>query len=80
MHEEQILLQYFKHGTFHSRKAAKSGTIDHVLPIFNEMSLTPCRPDGLLIKKKVNVYLPYLMMKVPDHLYVLGDTIHVTRK
>jgi hypothetical protein len=24
--------------------------------------------------KKVNVYLPSLMMKVPDHLYVLGDT------
>jgi hypothetical protein len=33
--------------------------------------------------KKENVYLPSLMMKVPDHLYVLGDTyhtcIHVTR-
>jgi hypothetical protein len=25
-------------------------------------------------KKKVNVYLPFLMMKVPNHLYVLGDT------
>jgi hypothetical protein len=24
--------------------------------------------------EKVNVYLPSLMMKVPDHLYVLGDT------
>jgi hypothetical protein len=24
--------------------------------------------------KKINVYLPSLMMKVPDHLYVLGDT------
>jgi hypothetical protein len=24
--------------------------------------------------KKVNVYLPSLMMKVPDHLYVLDDT------
>jgi hypothetical protein len=24
--------------------------------------------------KKVNVYLPSLMMKVPNHLYVLGDT------
>jgi hypothetical protein len=24
--------------------------------------------------KNVNVYLPSLMMKVPDHLYVLGDT------
>jgi hypothetical protein len=24
--------------------------------------------------KKVNVYLPSLVMKVPDHLYVLGDT------
>jgi hypothetical protein len=24
--------------------------------------------------QKVNVYLPSLMMKVPDHLYVLGDT------
>ena len=23
---------------------------------------------------KVNVYLPSLVMKVPDHLYVLGDT------
>jgi hypothetical protein len=23
---------------------------------------------------KVNVYLPSLMMKVPNHLYVLGDT------
>jgi hypothetical protein len=22
----------------------------------------------------VNVYLPSLMMKVPDHLYILGDT------
>jgi hypothetical protein len=22
--------------------------------------------------KKVNVYLPSLMMKVPDHVYVLG--------
>jgi hypothetical protein len=26
------------------------------------------------IWKKVNVYLQSLMMKVPDHLYVLGDT------
>jgi hypothetical protein len=26
------------------------------------------------IKKKENVYLPSLVMKVPDHLYVLGDT------
>jgi hypothetical protein len=25
-------------------------------------------------EKKVNVYLPSLMMKVPNHLYVLGDT------
>jgi hypothetical protein len=25
-------------------------------------------------RKKVNLYLPSLMMKVPDHLYVLGDT------
>jgi hypothetical protein len=24
--------------------------------------------------EKVNVYLPSLMMKVPNHLYVLGDT------
>jgi hypothetical protein len=24
--------------------------------------------------KKVNIYLPSLMMKDPDHLYVLGDT------
>jgi hypothetical protein len=24
--------------------------------------------------KKVNVYLSSLIMKVPDHLYVLGDT------
>jgi hypothetical protein len=27
-----------------------------------------------VINQKVNVYLPSLMMKVPDHLYVLGDT------
>jgi hypothetical protein len=27
-----------------------------------------------ILKIKVNVYLPSLMMKVPDHLYVLGDT------
>jgi hypothetical protein len=26
------------------------------------------------ITKKVNVYLPSLMMKVPDHFNVLGDT------
>jgi hypothetical protein len=26
------------------------------------------------LKQKVNVYLPSLMMKVPNHLYVLGDT------
>jgi hypothetical protein len=26
------------------------------------------------VKRKVNVYVPSLMMKVPDHLYVLGDT------
>jgi hypothetical protein len=25
-------------------------------------------------KKKVNVYLPSLMMNVSNHLYVLGDT------
>jgi hypothetical protein len=24
------------------------------------------------VRRKVNVYLPSLMMKVPDHLYVLG--------
>jgi hypothetical protein len=24
--------------------------------------------------QKVNVYLPSLMIKVPNHLYVLGDT------
>jgi hypothetical protein len=29
---------------------------------------------GKLNRKKVNVYLPSLMMKVPNHLYVLGDT------
>jgi hypothetical protein len=29
---------------------------------------------GEIFMKKVNVYLPSLMMKVPDHLYVLGDT------
>jgi hypothetical protein len=27
-----------------------------------------------ILTKKVNVYLPSLMMKVPDHVYVLGDT------
>jgi hypothetical protein len=26
------------------------------------------------VVEKVNVYLPSLMMKVPNHLYVLGDT------
>jgi hypothetical protein len=30
--------------------------------------------SDLCIKKEVNVYLPPLMMKVPNHLYVLGDT------
>jgi hypothetical protein len=25
-------------------------------------------------EKNVNIYLPSLMMKLPDHLYVLGDT------
>jgi hypothetical protein len=28
----------------------------------------------ILDTKKVNVYLPSLMMKVPNYLYVLGDT------
>jgi hypothetical protein len=31
------------------------------------------RHDHILLKK-VNVYLPSLMMKIPNHLYVLGDT------
>jgi hypothetical protein len=26
------------------------------------------------LKNKVNVYLPSLVMEVPDHVYVLGDT------
>jgi hypothetical protein len=29
---------------------------------------------GEIFLDKVNVYLPSLMMKVPKHLYVLGDT------
>jgi hypothetical protein len=28
-----------------------------------------------LFKKKVNVYLPSLMMKVPDHVYVFGSLL-----
>jgi hypothetical protein len=32
------------------------------------------RSGGREIIKKVNVYLPSLMMKVPNHLYVLGNT------
>jgi hypothetical protein len=32
------------------------------------------RSGGREIIKKVNVYLPSLMTKVPNHLYVLGDT------
>jgi hypothetical protein len=35
------------------------------------LDFTTLKPDE---KKKVNVYLPSLMMKVPNHLYVLGDT------
>jgi hypothetical protein len=39
------------------------------------VSLVAGRSGGSeIIIKKVNVYLPSLMMKVPDHLYVLGDT------
>jgi hypothetical protein len=35
------LQQYCKYGTHHGGRAANSGTNFHVLPSFNEMSLTP---------------------------------------
>jgi hypothetical protein len=34
----------------------------------------PGRSRRIFKAKKVNIYLPSLMMKVPSHLYVLGDT------
>jgi hypothetical protein len=33
--------------------------------------------EGGKIQKKVNVYLPSLMMKVPDHLYVIYIYIYI---
>jgi hypothetical protein len=47
-----------RHGTDGFISLPKEG----VLRIFSPLNM------------KVNVYLPSLMMKVPNHLYVLGDT------
>jgi hypothetical protein len=32
-------------------------------------------PKNVVGKEKVNVYLPSLRMKVPDHLYVFGSLL-----
>jgi hypothetical protein len=42
------------------------GKFNFIVSINNKKLNTECLP------KKVNVYLPSLMMKVPDHIYVLG--------
>jgi hypothetical protein len=41
-----------------------------ILVHFNHINIS----FHMYILKKVNVYLPSLIMKVPNHLYVLGDT------
>jgi hypothetical protein len=41
-----------------------------VVAYFNVLGFLCGTEKGGLKKKKVNVYLPSLMMKVPDHLYV----------
>jgi hypothetical protein len=42
-------------------------------PFFYEYLITEWqRNERRTMKKKVNVYLSSLMMKVPDHVYVLG--------
>jgi hypothetical protein len=50
-------------------KYARNGTIT---ACSRRESLSVIEDDSE--EKKVNVYLPSLMMKVPNHLYVLGDT------
>jgi hypothetical protein len=54
--------------------------MEHTAPIDvdREIGMKRKKAEYMKYENKVNVYLPSLMMKVPDHLYVLGDT-HVTR-
>jgi hypothetical protein len=44
---------------------------EYVSPNFSGQHQS-CLPEP--IKEKVNVYLPSLRMKVPDHVYVLGHS------
>jgi hypothetical protein len=50
--------------------------MEHTVPIDVEREIEMKRKKAEYMKyeNKANVYLPSLMMKVPDHLYVLGDT------
>jgi hypothetical protein len=50
--------------------------MDHTAPIDVEREIEMKRKKAEYMKyeNKVNVYLPSLMMKAPDYLYVLGDT------
>jgi hypothetical protein len=57
-----------RHGYFTPGKELSTQTVDKRM---GEPQSWPGRGGE---QKNVNVYLPSLMMKVPNHLYVLGDT------
>jgi hypothetical protein len=44
------------------------------MPKYNKINGHYLNNYKIPVKNKVNIYLASLMMKVPDHLYVLGDT------
>jgi hypothetical protein len=43
-----------------------------VLQVWPILTSMPLKSERMRTQNKVNVYLSSLMMKVPDHVYVLG--------
>jgi hypothetical protein len=61
-----ILLHYCTHGTLHGGRAVKSGTIFHVLPSFNETSLTSENSEDSCTTARITV----LKLFLPIHAIV----------
>jgi hypothetical protein len=61
-----------------SRKG-REGTLDRPRPIYRviqeESAILSQMIVYMILSKKVNVYLPSLRMKVPDHVHVFGSLL-----
>jgi hypothetical protein len=69
-----IILLFSKNSK--NRKLTASGQTMHMdtTNLLTSQNLSIAQTNLCTIFKKLNVYLPSLMMKLPDHVYVLGDT------